>query len=91
MVAVIWDRKVVLLVECSMTITAVSYSVTLQLLQRAIQDKRRGMLSSDIVLVHDNGQVHATAVTKTFLQPFRWEVFDHTLYSPDLAPSLSHM
>ncbi|GBN32314.1 hypothetical protein AVEN_259622-1 [Araneus ventricosus] len=52
MATVFWDRKGVLLVEFmprGTTITATSYSKTLQRLRRAIQNKRRGMLSSGIM------------------------------------------
>lgn len=91
---VFWDRKGVLLVELmerGTTITAASYSVTLQRLRRAIQNKRRGMLSSGVVLFHDNARPHTAAAIKTLLQCFRWEVFDHPPYSPDLAPSDFHL
>lgn len=94
MATVFWDRNGVLLVEFmerGTTITAASYSVTLQRLRRAIQNKRRGMLSSGIVLLHDNARPHTAAVTKKLLQRFRWEVFDHPPYSPDLAPSDFHL
>jgi hypothetical protein len=31
--------------------------------------------------------IHAAAHTQALLQHFNWELFDHPLYSPDLAPS----
>ena len=40
------------------------------------------MLSSGIVLLHDNAQPHAAAATKRLLKRFRWEVFDHPPSSP---------
>ncbi|KAJ4432832.1 hypothetical protein ANN_21471 [Periplaneta americana] len=55
------------------------------------ENKRRGMLSSGIVLFHDNARPHTAAATKRLLQRFRWEVFDHTPYSPDLVPSDFHL
>ncbi|GBL87308.1 Histone-lysine N-methyltransferase SETMAR [Araneus ventricosus] len=91
---VFWDRKGVLLVEFmprGTTITAASYSETLQRLRRAIQNKRRGMLSSGIVLLHDNARPHTAVATTILLQRFGWEVFDHPPYSPDLAPSDFHL
>ena len=38
------------------------------------QNKRRGMLSSCIVLLHDNTRLHTAAAT---YKCFRWEAFDH--------------
>ena len=35
------------------------------------------MLSSGIVLLHDNARPHTAAATKRLLQRFRWKVFDH--------------
>ena len=35
------------------------------------------MLSSGIVLLHDNARPHTAASTKRLLKRFRWEVFDH--------------
>ena len=49
------------------------------------------MLSSGIVLLHDNARPHTAAQTAQLLQQFRWEVFDHPPYSPDLAPSDYHL
>ena len=41
------------------------------------QNKQWGMLSSGIVLLHDNARPHNAAATKRLLKRFRWEVFDH--------------
>uniref|UniRef100_A0A1B6H603 Mos1 transposase HTH domain-containing protein n=1 Tax=Homalodisca liturata TaxID=320908 RepID=A0A1B6H603_9HEMI len=94
MATVFWDQKGVLLVEFMQqgtTITKESYCETLHRLRRAIQNKRRGMLSSGVVLIHDNARPHSANVTKQLLQKFKWEVFDHPPYSPDLAPSDYHL
>ena len=44
-------------------------------------------MSSGIILLHDNARPHTAAKTKEKIQDFRWELFDHPPYSPDLAPS----
>jgi len=49
------------------------------------------MLSSGIVLIHDNARPHCAYVTKDLLKKFKWEVFDHPPYSPDPAPSDFHL
>lgn len=94
MCTVFWDRKGVLLAEFlprGETINAARYCETLTKLRRAIQNKRRGMLSTGIVLLHDNARPHTAGATQTKIQKFGWEQFDHPPYSPDLAPSDYHL
>lgn len=94
MCTVFWDRKGVLLIDFlarGETINAARYCETLRKLKRAIQNKRRGMLSNGIVLLHDNARPHTANDTQTLVRQFRWEQFDHPPYSPDLAPSDYHL
>ena len=49
------------------------------------------MLSSGIVLLHDNARPHTAARTAQLLQQFLWEVFAHPPYSPDLTLSDYHL
>ncbi|GBM20731.1 hypothetical protein AVEN_105961-1 [Araneus ventricosus] len=42
-------------------------------------------------LPHDNAHPHATLHTQQLLHRFRWDVFHHPAYSPDLAPSDYHL
>ncbi|KFM64801.1 Histone-lysine N-methyltransferase SETMAR, partial [Stegodyphus mimosarum] len=94
MCTVFWDRKGVLLTEFlprGETINAARYCETLTKLRRAIQNKRRGMLSKGIVLLHDNARPHTAGVTQSLIRQFHWEQFDHPPYSPDLAPSDYHL
>jgi histone-lysine N-methyltransferase SETMAR len=87
---VFWDRKGELRVEFMQqgsTIKSQVYSETSKKPRRAIQSKKRAMLTSGVVLLHDNASPHATARNRALLQHFNWELFDHPPYSPDLAPS----
>jgi hypothetical protein len=45
------------------------------------------MLTSGVMLLHGNALPHTAARTPAMLEHFNWELFDHPLYSPDLAPS----
>jgi hypothetical protein len=56
-------------------------------LRRAIRNKRRGKLTSGVMLLHDNARPHTAAHTQALLVHFNWELFDHSSYSPDPAPS----
>ncbi|KAJ4447089.1 hypothetical protein ANN_09078 [Periplaneta americana] len=94
MATVFWDRKGVLLLDFmpkGTKINANRYCETLRNLRRAIQNKRRGMLSRGVVLLHDNARPHTAASTRELLDQFGWEIFDHPPYSPDLAPSDFHL
>lgn len=94
MATVFWDQNGVLLVdflEKGQTVTSERYCQTLRTLRRAIQNKRRGMLSSGIVFLHDNARPHTAHCTVELLEQFKWEIFDHPPFSPDLAPSDYHL
>ena len=94
MCTVFWGRQGVLLVEFlpqGTTINSVVYCETLKKLRCAIQNKRRGMLSATILLLHDNARPHSAAQTQDLITSFRWERMDHPPYSPDLAPSDFHL
>jgi len=94
MATVFWDRKGVLLIEFmepGTTITSETYCETLKKLHRAIENERRGMLMSGVVLLHGNARPHTATCTQALLQKFCWDLFDHPPYSPDLAPSDFHL
>jgi histone-lysine N-methyltransferase SETMAR len=93
MATVFWDRKGVLMVEFMQqgtTITSKVYCEAPKQLCRAIQNKRCGMLTSGIVLLH-NARPHITASTRALLEHFNWDLFDHLPYSHDLALSNYHL
>ena len=94
MCTVFWDKKGVLLVDFlpqGFTINTGVYCDTLQKLCRAIQNKRRGMLSWGVVMVHDNARPYTGAATRNLIMTFGWDQFNHPPYSPDLAPSDFHL
>ena len=89
MASVFWDRKGILQVDFmprGTTIKAAAYIDTLTRLRRAIQNKRRGMLSRGVCLLHENARPHSAHVTTALLEKFKWDILDHPPYSPDLAP-----
>jgi hypothetical protein len=88
------DRKGVQMVEFMQqgtTIKLEEYCKTLKKLHWAIQNKRCGMLASGVELLNDNIHPHTAACTPALLEHFHWELFDHSPYSPDLAPSDYHL
>jgi len=95
MVTVFWDSEGVLLTEFmepGTTKNAAVHCETLRKLRRAIQNKRQGMLTKGVALLHDSARPHHTAAcTKTLIEEFNWDILDHPPYSPDLAPSDNHL
>ena len=94
MCTIFWDRQGVLLAQYfgnGMTINSYVYCNTLKKLRRAIQNKRRGMLSDGVVLLHDTATPHESAQTQNLIASFGWEQLKHPPYNPDLAPSDFHL
>ncbi|GBM57008.1 Mariner Mos1 transposase [Araneus ventricosus] len=94
MVTVFWDAQGILLIEFmtrGTTINSKVYCRTLKKLKRAIQNKCCGLLSSGVVVLHDNARPHTAVRTGEVLLKFKWGVFQHPPYSPDLAPSDFHL
>jgi hypothetical protein len=88
MATVFWGSKGVLMVEFMQQGTTITPEVYCETLS-AIQNKRHGILTYSIVLVHDNALLHAAARTRALLDHFNWELFDHHPYSPDLRATVT--
>jgi len=73
------------------TVTSASYSDLLKNhLRPAIKSKRRGLLSSGVLLQHDNARSHTARTTVATITDLHFECLPHPPYSPDLAPSDFH-
>jgi len=72
------------------TITSEVYCETLNKLWRLVQNKRCGMLTKGVILLHDNKGSHTPAHTNALIKLFNCEIFDHPPNNPDLAPSDYH-
>jgi len=95
MFKVFWDSQGVLLehyLERGTTVNSVGYSEMLSTeLKPAIRTKRRGLLSSGVLLLHDNARPHTAIHTLQTLVKLGFTVLEHRAYSPDLAPSDYHL
>jgi hypothetical protein len=87
METVFCDRKGVLVVDFMQRGTTITSEVycDIKKLRRAILNKRPGMLTSCVVLLHDNERPHTATRTQVLLEHFNWELFNHPPYSTDLA------
>jgi histone-lysine N-methyltransferase SETMAR len=90
MATLFWDRKGPLLVNLlprGDAINAAAYCETLKNLHWAIQNKRRGMLTRGVCLLHDNACPHSARSTQELLQSFKWEVLAHPPHKQELLQS----
>ena len=74
------------------TVTSATYADLLKNhLRPAITSKRRGLLSTGVLLQHDNARPHTARSTVATIQDLSFECFPHPPYSSDLAPSDFHV
>ena len=74
------------------TVTSVMYAYLLKNhLRPAVESKRRGFLSTGVLLQHDNARPHTAHSTVATIQDLSFECLPHPPYSPDLAPSDFHV
>jgi hypothetical protein len=92
MATIFWDRKGPLLINFLSrgdTINAAAYCEMLKKLRQPIQNKRRGMLTLGVFLLHNNARQHTARAMQELLQSFKLEVLAHPPHS--LAPSDYHL
>jgi histone-lysine N-methyltransferase SETMAR len=70
-----------------------SHALYCETLKSAWGHSEQNALNTDIqlVLLHDNARPHTAARTQVLMGHFNWELFDHSPYSPDLAPRDCHL
>jgi hypothetical protein len=92
--SVFLDSKRLLMVEFvqqGTTVTSEVYFETLKILHRAFQNKGRGMLTSGVVLLHDNTYLHTAPHTWALQEHFNWVLLDQPPYRPDFTLSDYHL
>jgi tRNA(Met) C34 N-acetyltransferase TmcA len=75
-----WDRNGFLLVDFMPKRTIINaevYCNTLKKLRRAIQNRRRGMLTQGVSLLHYNVRHHTARVSQELLTSFGWDIVTH--------------
>ena len=90
MATIFWDCRGILLIdfkERNTTVNAAYCASLLHKLRDAIKDKRQGMLSRGVCLLHNNAPVHTAAVAKVAVKECGFKEIEHPPYSLDLAPS----
>jgi hypothetical protein len=90
MLAVFWDSQGVLLPhfqKCGENVNSASYREVLLKLWDEIHRKRPGQLARGVLLDHGNARPYTARATPERFQELEWELLEHLLYSPVLAPS----
>ena len=90
MATIFWDAKGILLIDYmppKTTINGQYYANLMKELRKSIRQKRRGMLTRGVLLLHDNAPVHKSRVAQASIRECGFEQLNHPPYSPDLAPS----
>jgi hypothetical protein len=93
MATVFWDKTGLLMVEFMQQGTTIRSALYCETLKNCVVQFRKmyGMLTSGVVLLHDDARPHTAARTGALLRHFNWELFDHTPYSPDVTQSDRHL
>jgi histone-lysine N-methyltransferase SETMAR len=89
-----WDMRRPILTEFQVheTVNSAKYSALLQdELKPAIRQKRRGLLSKGVLLLHHNAQPRTATAMVQALQWLGFELLPQPPYSPDLALSDYHI
>jgi len=74
------------------TVTSATYADLLKNhLRPAIKSKRRGLLSTGVLLQHYNARPHTARSTVATIRDLSFECLPHLPYSPDLDPSDFHV
>ena len=86
-----WDYNSVIEKEpvpAGTTITKTYYAnILLNKLHPEIKKRRRGLISTGVILHYDNASVHTSYHVLSTIHNLRYELLRHPPYSSDLAPS----
>jgi histone-lysine N-methyltransferase SETMAR len=95
MLTLFWDEQGVILehyMPRGNSVTSATYADLLNNhLRPAIKSKGRGLLSTGVLLQHDNAWPRTASSTVATIQDLSFECLPHPPYSPDLAPSDFHV
>ena len=69
------------------SVNAEFYSDVLTDLRRPLREKRRGKLTTGVLLQHDKARAHTAEFVQNTAVKLGFELLPHPPYSPDLAPS----
>jgi len=90
-----WDERGVILEHYLPRVNTLTRATYADLLKNhllpAVKSKRRGRLSTGVLLQHDNAQPHTACSSVATIQRLSFECLPQPPYSPELAPSDFHV
>ncbi|CAK9819145.1 Mariner Mos1 transposase [Anthophora quadrimaculata] len=90
MATVFWNCKGVLLIDYlqkDKTINSEYYCNLLDQLDAKIREKRPALKKKRIIFHQNNGRAHTSVLAMAKFNELKYELLEHPVYSPDLAPS----
>jgi len=90
MASVFWDAEGILFTDYSengKTITGEYYSNLLTRLDKTNREKKPDWQKKKIIFHQDNAPAHRSVLAMGKLRNLHYQLLEHPLYSPDLAPS----
>jgi histone-lysine N-methyltransferase SETMAR len=95
MLTLFWDSKGLILehyMSKGTTVTSSSYcDLLVNHLKPAVIFKHCGLLTTGVLLLHDNARPHTAYAMVAKIKDFHFECLHHPLYLTDLAPSNFHV
>ena len=89
LMTVFWDHRGVLLTDFlsrGRTMNGAYYGDLIEQLRQSVKEKRRGLLTKRVFLLHDNAPVHKFLVAQQKIRDSGFTELNHPPYSPDIAP-----
>lgn len=94
MATVFWDAQGILFIDYlqkGRTITGEYYAALLERLNDELEKKRPHLAKKKVLFLQDNAKVHTCPAPMAKIHEFRFELWSHPPYSPDLAPCDYHL
>jgi len=92
--SIFWDQDGILLIDYLLkgqTTNAKCYSSLLEQLKDILTEKRRGIFTKAVLVLHNSAPTHWALATQKKLVYLGFQCLDHPPYSPDLALSDYHL
>ena len=90
MMIIFWDKDGVLFTEYlphGTTINGLCYASIIERLRSVTVEKRRGKVSHEVLLLHDNAPIHKCKTVQAAIRQAGFIELDHPAYSLDIAPT----
>lgn len=90
MVTIFWDKDGILLIDYlahGSTTDSQYYESLIDLLRRAVLEKRRRKISHGALLFYENAPIHKSNIVQAVIHQAGFVELNHPAYSPDIAPT----